>query len=155
MCYLSEFLSFQLVSRQWRELSENEHLLLIAVYSGKKLGLDSLFTDVPTTARHEIATGLDKAGYLRQTDEPGGVELTLVGEAEVQHRFFNLGAGDSLPGTTGGNRVQHHSVQNYEVQLARSSTLSVNVEGMLIRIFTLPNSGTVIRIDHDIHITSP
>lgn len=37
------------------------------------------------------------------SDEPGMIELTLVGEAEVQHRIFNLGAGASLRGgATGG-----------------------------------------------------
>lgn len=142
MCCLSEFLDFQLVSKPWRELSEPERSLLMAVYSHKKLALESLASEMPETTWHEIASGLDKAGYLRRTDESQVVELTLVGEAEIQHRLFNLEA-------TGGIRIQHHSLQDHEIDLAQASTLSVNVDGMLIRIITLPNSGAIVRIDHD------
>lgn len=142
MCCLSEFLDFQLVSKPWRELSEPERSLLMAVYSHKKLALESLSSEMPETTWHEIASGLDKAGYLRRTDESQVVELTLVGEAEIQHRLFNLEA-------NGGIRIQHHSLQDHEIELAQASTLSVNVDGMLIRIITLPNSGAIVRVDHD------
>jgi regulator of nucleoside diphosphate kinase len=142
MCCLSEFLDFQLVSKPWRELSEPEGSLLMAVFSHKKLALESLASEMPETSWHEIASGLDKAGYLRRTDESQVVELTLVGEAEIQHRLFNLEA-------NGGIRIQHHSLQDHEIDLAQASTLSVNVDGMLIRIITLPNSGAIVRVDHD------
>ena len=142
MCCLSEFLDFQLVSKPWRELSEPERSLLMAVFSHKKLALESLASEMPETSWHEIASGLDKAGYLRRTDESQVVELTLVGEAEIQHRLFNLEA-------NGGIRIQHHSLQDHEIDLAQASTLSVNVDGMLIRIITLPNSGAIVRVDHD------
>lgn len=142
MCCLSEFLDFQLVSKPWRELSELERSLLMAVYSSKKLALGSLPSEVPATDWHEIASELDKAGYLRRTDEPQVVELTTVGEAEIQHRLSKLDA-------KGGIRIQHHSLQDHEIDLAQASTLSVNVDGMLIRIITLPNSGAIVRVDHD------
>jgi len=142
MCCLSEFLDFQLVSKPWRELSELERSLLMAVYSGKKLALESLSSEDPATDWYEIASVLDNAGYLRRTDESQVVELTPVGEAEIQHRLFNLG-------TKGGIRIQHHSLQDHEIDLAQASTLSVNVDGMLVRIITLPNSGAIVRVDHD------
>ena len=87
MCCLSEFLNFQLVSKPWRELSEIERSILMMVYSEKKVPLNSLSTELPASEVLEIATGLDKAGYLRRADEPQVVELTPVGEAEIQHRF--------------------------------------------------------------------
>lgn len=149
MCSLSEFLSFQLVSKRWSELSEIERSLLFAAYSQKKLALDSLSTEVPATSWNRAASHLCEAGYLRWTDELQVVELTLVGEAEVQHRIFNLSAGDNLISTNGGIRIQHHGVRDHEIHLGRSSTLTINVDGMLIRIFTLPGSGAVVRVDHD------
>ncbi len=142
MCCLSEFLDFQLVSKPWRELSELERSLLMAVYSSKKLALASLSSETSTATWYELASGLNEAGYLRSTDEPQVVELTPVGEAEIQHRLFNLDI-------KGGIRIQHHSLQDHEIDLARASTLSVNVDGMLIRIITLPNSGAIVRVDHD------
>lgn len=149
MCSISEFLSFRLVSKRWSELSEIERSLLFAVYSQKKLALDSLPEDAPTTAWNSAAVCLTEAGYLRWTDEPQVVELTPVGEAEVQHRIFHLSAGDNLVSRNGGIRIQHHSLRDHEIHLGRSSTLTVNVDGMLIRIFTLSGSGIVVRVDHD------
>jgi regulator of nucleoside diphosphate kinase len=146
---ISEFVDFQLVSRRWSELSEIERSLLFAVYSNKRLSLDSLSTEVPAAVWNEAASRLYRAGYLRWTDEPRVVGLTLVGEAEIQHRIFNLDAGDNLVSTSGGIRIRHHDVQDHEIDLGRSSILTVNVEGMLIRIFTLPDSGAVVRIDHE------
>jgi regulator of nucleoside diphosphate kinase len=142
MCYLSEFLNFQLVSKPWRELSEIERSILMTVYSKKKVPLNSLSTELSITDWHEIASGLDKAGYLCWADESQMVELTPVGEAEIQHRLSSWGA-------NGGIRIQHHSLQDHEIDLGQSSTLTVNVDGMLIRIITLPNSGAVIRVDHE------
>ncbi|MDX2138760.1 MAG: hypothetical protein SF123_11755 [Chloroflexota bacterium] len=147
MCCVSEFLDFQLVSKQWRKLSENERSLLIAAYSQKKLTLDSLSTDVPITTWNEAASCLSRAGYLRWTNEQHVVELTLVGEAEIQHQIFNLSAGDNVLDADAGIRIQHHSIQEHEIDLGRRSTLAVNVDGMLIRIFTLPTSGVLVRID--------
>jgi regulator of nucleoside diphosphate kinase len=149
MCSIVEFVSFQLVSRSWSKLTEVERSLLFAMYSRTKLTLDSLSTEVAAVTWNEVASRLSRAGYLRWTDEPQAVELTLIGEAEVQHRLFNLSAGDNLVSAKGGIRTQHHSVQDHEIDLGRSSTLTINVDGMLIRISTLPSSGAVVRIDHD------
>jgi len=149
LCSITEFLSFQLVSKRWRELSELGRSLLIEVYSRKKLPLDSLDAIVPITTWNGAAARLSRAGYLRWTDELQVVELTPVGEAEIQHQIFNLDAGDNVLDTEAGIRVQHLSTQEHEIDLGRASTLSVNVEGMLIRIFTLPTSGAVVRIDYD------
>ncbi len=149
MCNIAEFLSFELVSKRWSELSETERSFLFAIYSQKKLALDSLSTEVPATTWNEAACHLNRAGYIRWTDELQVVELTLIGEAEVQNRLFNLSAGDNVVGTNGGIRVQHHGVQDHEIDLGQSSTLTINVDGMLIRIFTLPGSGAVVRIDLD------
>lgn len=149
MCSISEFLSFQLVSRHWSEQSEIERSLLFAVYSHGKLALDRLSTEVPATRWNRTASRLSEAGYLRWTDELQVVQLTPVGEVEVQQQLFNLSAGDNLVSANGGIRIQHHGVQDHEIDLGRSSTLSVNVDGMLIRIFTLPGSGAIVRIDHD------
>lgn len=149
MCSLSEFLSFRLVSRRWSELSRLERSLLFAVYSHGKLAQDSLSTEVPAARWNQAATDLDTAGYLRRTDESGVIELTPVGEAEVQHRLFNLDAGDHLTRSNGGIRIQHHDDRDHEIDLGRSSTLTVHVDRMLIRIFTLPGSGALTRIDYD------
>jgi regulator of nucleoside diphosphate kinase len=149
MCSISEFLSFQLVSKRWSELSEIERSLLCRVYSQKKLALGSLSTEVAAVTWNEVASRLCKAGYLRWTDEPQVVELTLIGEAEVQHHILNLTSGDDLVSANSGIRTQHHSVQDHEIDLGRSSTLTINVDGMLIRIFTLPGGGAIVRIDHD------
>jgi hypothetical protein len=149
LCSVTEFLSFQLVSKRWRELSELERSLLIEVYNQKKLPLDNLDATVPITKWNESAARLSRAGYLRWTDELQVVELTQVGEAEIRHQIFNLSAGDNVLDTEAGIRVQHLSTQEHEIDLGRASTLSVNVEGMLIRIFTLPTSGAVVRIDYD------
>ena len=149
MCNIAEFLSFELVSKRWSELSETERSLLFAIYSQKKLALDSLSTEVPAATWNEAACRLNRAGYIRWTDEIQVVELTLIGEAEIQHHIFNLSAGDNVVGTNGGIRVQHHGVQDHEIDLGQSSSLTINVDGMLIRIFTLPGSGAVVRIDLD------
>ncbi len=148
MCSISEFLSFQLVSKRWHDLTELERWLLIAIYNQKKLALTDLPTRLSSDGWNEIASGLDRIGYLRWA-ESQVVELTLVGEAEVESRMFNLDAGASVVGTESGIRVQHHSVQNHEIELAGSSSLSVNVDGMVIHVFTLPGGGTVIRVDYD------
>jgi hypothetical protein len=148
LCFLSEFTSFQLVSRCWTELSELEQSLLVAVYSEKKLALAYLSDSLTLTAWRELAAGLERAGYLRWADS-NAIEMSLLGEAEVQHRLFNLSAGDNLLEKQGGIRIQHHSIQEHEIDLARSSTLSVNVDGMVIRIMTLRDGGAVIRVDHD------
>ena len=149
LCSITEFLSFELVSKRWRELSELERSLLIEVYGRKKLPLDSLDANVPITTWNEAAARLSRAGYLRWTDELQVVELTLVGEAEIQHQIFNLSAGDNVLDTEAGIRIQHLSTHEHEIDLGRASTLSVNVDGMCIRIFTLPTSGAVVRIDYD------
>ena len=149
LCSITEFYSFQLVSKRWCELTEHERSLLIYVYSRKKVALESLAIDELNAAWNEVASRLARAGYLRWTDEINVVELTLVGEAEVQHQISNLSAGENLLNTVSGIRVQHHSLQEHEIDLGRASTLSVNVDGMLIRIFTLPTSGAVVRVDHD------
>lgn len=149
MCSLSEFLNFKLVSRRWPELSRIERLLLFAIYSQGKLALDSLSTEIPATRWKRASSDLDAAGYLCRTDELGTVELTPVGEAEVQHQLFNLSAGDNLLQSNGGIRIRHHDDRNHEIDLGRASALSVNVDGMLIRIFTLPGSGTLTRVDYD------
>jgi hypothetical protein len=150
MCCLNEFLSFQLVSKQWAELTEAQRSLLMAVYSQKKLALSNVLPEVPGVVWYEIAAGLEKAGYLRWTDEIEVVELTLVGEAEIEHHIFNRGTGSELVvQSKGGIRIEHHSVQEHEIDLGRASTLTVNVDGMCIRIITLPGSGAVVRIDHD------
>lgn len=149
MCSIAEFLSFQLVSKRWCELSELEQSLLIEVYGQTKLPLGSLPADVPSATWNAAAACLSRAGYLRWTDELQVVELTLVGEAEVEHQLFKLSAGDNVLNTDAGIRIQHHSIHEHEIDLGRASTLSVNVEGMLIRIFTLPTSGAVVRIDYD------
>lgn len=148
MCSISEFTSFQLVSKPWRNLSERERSLLIAVYNQNKLELDGLSSEVPHSTWNDVAVVLNRAGYLRWTDEERVVELTLVGEAEVRHHLFGLDS-DPSEGPQEGIRIQHHSIQDHEIDLAQSSTLAVNVTGMLIRIFTLPTSGAVIRVDHD------
>jgi hypothetical protein len=149
LCSISEFFSFQLVSKRWRELSELERSLLIEVYSRKKLALGSLDASVSVATWNEAAVHLSRTGYMRWTDELQVVELTLVGEAEVQHYIYNLSAGDNVLDKDAGIRIQHHSTQEHEIDLGRASTLHVNVDGMLIRIFTLPNSGAVVRIDYD------
>lgn len=149
VCSIAEFHSFQLVSKRWCELAEQERSLLILVYNRKKLALDDLSADDAHGAWDEAASRLSRAGYLRGADEPGVVELTLVGEAEVEHQISNRSAGDNLLNTASGIRVWHHSLQEHEIDLGRGSTLSVNVDGMLIRIFTLPTSGAVVRVDHD------
>src|SRR5690606_31490265 len=128
---------------------EIERSLLCVAYSQKKLALESLSTEVADVTWNEVASRLYRAGYLRWTDEPQVVELTLVGEAEVQHRIFNLSAGDNLVSTSEGIRIQHHSVRDHEIHLGLSSTLTINVDGMLISVLTLPGSGAVVRIDHD------
>jgi hypothetical protein len=148
LCCLSEFRSFQLVSKRWRELTDLERTLLIEVYDQKKLALDSCSTEMASTARREAAQQLVKAGYLRWA-EPKFIETTLLGEAEIQHRLFNLGAGDSLVDAIGGIRIQHHTVQDHEVDLGQASTLFVNLDGLRVRIYTLKGSGAVIRIDHE------
>lgn len=148
-CFISEFLSFQLVSTQWDDLSEIERSLLVAVYNQKKLALDTLSPKLPTINWREIAASLEKTGYLRWA-ESQAVEMSLVGEAEVQHRIFNLDAGNNLMGTRGGIRIQHHSVQDHEIDLGRASSLSVNVDGMRICIITLQDGGAVIQVDHDL-----
>jgi regulator of nucleoside diphosphate kinase len=148
LCSLSEFQSFQLVSKRWSSLSEFERTLLIATFNAQKLSLDSLSPEMAANA-WDAASSLYKLGYLRWTDQSCVVELTQVGQLEVQHHLYNLDSDSNLLDTNGGIRIQHHSVQEHEIDLARSSTLCVNVDGMCIRIFTLPNSGTVIRVDHD------
>lgn len=158
MCFTVEFLSFQLVSKPWSELSEIERSLLFAVYSQKKLALESLSAEIPAPTWNGVACRLSRAGYLRWTDEIQVVELTPVGEAEIQDRIFSPSIGDNLVSTQGGIRIQHHGVQDHEIDLGRASTLSINVDGMLIRIFTLPVSGAVVRIDYDrahgVHMSS-
>ncbi len=146
---MAEFYSFQLVSKGWGELTEPEHSLLISVYNHGKLALDCLLADEAPMAWNEIAARLSRAGYLRWTDEVNVVELTLVGEAEVEHQISNRSAGENLLNTRAGIRLHHHSLQEHEIDLGHSSTLSVNVEGMMIRIITLPSSGVVVRVDHD------
>lgn len=148
MCSVSEFTSFQLVSKPWRDLSERERTLLIATFNHNKLALDHLSSEVPTSTWNDVAVVLNRAGYLRWTDEEQVVELTLVGEAEVRHRLFGLDADTSL-GRHEGIRIQHHSIRDHEIDLAQSSTLAVNVDGMFIHIYTLPKSGAVIRVDYD------
>jgi len=148
LCFLSEFLSFQLVSRQWQELSESERTLLVAVYNQKKLALESLSTELPAGILRNIASQLMRTGYLNLVDS-GIVELTLIGEVEVQHQIFEPDVGESLLAAHGGIRVQHHSVQDHEIDLGRSSRLSINVDGMQIRISTLQDGGAVIEVDHD------
>lgn len=86
LCSITEFLSFQMVSKRWHELSDLERSLLFVVYRQKKLPLDSLDATVPITTWNEAAARLSRAGYLRWTDELQVVELTLVGEAEIQDR---------------------------------------------------------------------
>lgn len=149
MCEIADFASFQLVSRHWSELSELERSLLLAVYNQNKLAFDTLPAEAPTGAWDEIATCLMRDGYLRWADEPQSVEMTPTGEAEVQHRIANLSAGETLSGADKGMRVKHNSVDEHEIELGRGSTLLVNVDGMLIRIFALKDSGAVIRVDHD------
>ena len=145
LCEIADFASFQLVSRRWHELTELERSLLLAVFNQNKLALDTL----PAGAWDEVATCLMRDGYLRWADEPQSVELTATGEAEVQHRIGNLSAGETLTGADKGIRVTHNSVNEHEIELGCGSTLLVNVDGMLIRIFTLKDSGAVIRVDHD------
>lgn len=149
LCSIVEFSSFQLVSKCWHELTDDERALLIAIYNHKKLALDKFAVEAAGAAWDEIAAGLSMAGYLRWTDELNVVELALVGEAEVEHQISNWAAGDDLLNTASGIRVRHQSLQEHEIDLGRGCTLSVNVDGMLIRIFTLPAGGVVVRVDHD------
>jgi hypothetical protein len=149
LCSVAEFYSYQLVSKRWCELTEAERALLVAVYNQRKLPLESLPSCESDASWDEVASRLSRVGYLRRTDEPNTVELTLVGEAEVEHQIANRGAGDNLLTTHSGIRLRHHSAREHEIDLARGSTLAVNVDGMLIRIFTLPTSGVVVRVDHD------
>lgn len=149
LCSTAEFNDFQLVSKRWSALSELERTLLIETYNLKKLPLDCLDADPSAEAWTEVAACLSRAGYLRWTDELEVVELTLVGEAELQHQLLNLGAGDSVLSTTSGVRIRHHGPNEHEIDLGRASTLNVNVDGMHIRIFTMPSSGVVVRVDHD------
>lgn len=149
LCAIDEFHSFQLVSKRWSALSKLERALLIETYNQKKLPLDCLDAEVTAAMWNETATCLSQTGYLRWTDELQVVELTLVGEAELRHQLLNLGAGDNVLDTTMGIRLRHLSTNEHEIDLGRASTLHVNIDGMLIRIFTLPSSGVVVRVDHD------
>jgi len=149
LCSTAEFYSFQLVSKRWGELTEQERSLLVSVYNHRKLALDCLSVDEAHVAWNEVASCLSRAGDLRWTDEVNVVELTLVGEAEVEHQISNRSAGENLLKTGAGIRLHHHSLQEHEIDLGRSSTLAVNVDGMMIRIFTLPTSGVIVRVDHD------
>lgn len=148
MCSASEFLGYRLVSKCWSELSANEHSLLIALYNHKKLNLDSLSTEIPMKTWIQIAKFLDQAGYLRWTGEAQTIELSAIGELEVHNRIFNFDTSNKLAGENGGIRIQHHGVKDHEIDLAQSSTLSINLDGILIRILTLPKHGAIIHIDH-------
>lgn len=148
MCSVSEFLSFQMVSRPWSALSEVERALLVMTYSQTKLALNSLTTKWTREQCEQATSDLVLAGYLRWA-EAEVAELTLVGEAEVRHQVQNLGAGDQLARHDGGLRLRHYSLQDHEIELGRSSTLSIKLDGMLVRVFTLKQSGAVIRVDHD------
>lgn len=147
LCNLSEFAGFVMVSRTWAALNEVERALLVMTYSQTTLRLVSLSTKWSPVQCQEAACGLVQAGYLRWA-EPEVIELTLVGEAEVAHQIGNTGVGESIIHRKGGIRLSHHSLQDHEVELGRESTLSVTVDGMVVRIFTLKESGTVIRVDH-------
>jgi hypothetical protein len=147
LCSLSEFAGFVLVSRTWASLNEVERALLVMTYSQKTLKLASLATKWSPLQCQDATLELVQDGYLRWA-EPDVVELTLVGEAEVAHQIGNTGAGESVIHRKGGIRLWHHSLEDHEVELGRESTLSVTVDGMLVRIFTLKDSGTVIRVDH-------
>ena len=148
MCTLAEFLSFQMVSRPWSALSEIDRVLLIMTYSQTKLALDNLTAKWSNEQCEHAALQLIRAGYLRWA-EPEVVELTLVGEAEVRRQMQNLDAGDQLAQHDGGIRLRHYSLHDHEVELGRSSTLSIKLDGILVRVFTLQHSGAVIRVDHD------
>lgn len=148
ICSVSEFLSFQMVSRQWSALSEVERALLVMTYSQTRIALSGLTTKWTHEQCEQAVSDLILAGYLRWA-EPGAVELTLVGEAEVRHQIQNLGAGDHLARHNGGLRLRHYSLQDHEIELGRTSTLSIRLDGILVRVFTLKQSGAVIRVDHD------
>jgi hypothetical protein len=148
LCSVSEFLSFQMVSRPWPVLTEIERVLLVMTYSQGKLALATLKTKWATEQNEQAASQLIQAGYLRWA-EPETVELTLVGDAEVRHQVQNLGAGEHLARHDGGLRLRHYSPQDHEVEMGRASTLSIKLDGVLVRVFTLKQSGAVIRVDHD------
>ncbi len=149
MCSASEFLGYRLVSTCWSELSENEHSLLIALYNHKKLNLDSLSAEIPKETWTRTAKFLDQAGYLCWTGEDQTIELSAIGEIEVHNRIFNFDTSNKLDEENGGIRIQHHSVKDHEIDLAQSSSLSINLDGILIQILTLPNHGAIIHIDHE------
>lgn len=149
LCHVGEFLNFQLVSKRWSDLTVPQRTLLIEAYNLNKLPLRDLPADFPAEGWAAAASSLERAGYLRWTDEPDVVELSLVGEAELQHHLFNRSAGDDLLAKQGGIRLRHHSLSDHEIDLGRGSTLTVNVDGMQIRIYTMEDSGAVIRVEHD------
>lgn len=149
MCCISEFLSYRLVSKCWSELSNNEQSLLIAAYNQKKVNLENLLTEIPMKIRNKIAKSLDQAGYLRWTGEANTVELSTIGEVEVYNHIINANAGDNIIGASSGIRVQHQSLRDHEIDLAQSSTLSINLDGVTIQILSLPDHGAIIHIGHE------
>lgn len=149
MCYISEFLSYRLVSKDWSELSKNERSLLIAVYNRKKLYLENLLTEIPMKTWYKIAKSLDLVGYLSWTGEADTIELSSIGEVEVYNRIVNVDAGNNIIGASSGIRIQHQSLYDHEIDLAQSSTLSINLDGMVIQILSLPEHGAIIHIDHE------
>jgi regulator of nucleoside diphosphate kinase len=149
MCYLTEFVSYQLASKSWPELSGSERTLLITAYNEKKVALLSTLTDLSLEARNDVAKTLNLAGYICWTDEEQTIELTSLGEFEIHNRIFNIDAGNGLEGTDYGIRIRHHNEHDHEVELSQSSTLSVNLEGIMIQIRALSGNGAIIQIDHD------
>lgn len=149
ICSLSEFAGFVMVSRSWRHLTDIERTLLIRIYSDSVLRLTRLTTKWSEEQCQEATCRLIQAGYVRWA-EPDVIELTLVGEAEVRHQVHNRNAGAGIMQSTGGIRVWHHNLQDHEIEMGRESTLSVTVDGMVVRIFTLKDSGAVVRVDHDL-----
>jgi hypothetical protein len=110
LCSVSEFVSFQVVSLRWDDLSDLQHLLLMMAYNQKKLELGGPSVQ-PLPNWQAALAALERAGYLRWAGEQV-MELTPVGEAEVEHRLFNRAAGDDLLDQPGGIRVRHHSPRN-------------------------------------------
>lgn len=147
LCSLSEFAGFFLVSRTWSALSDVERALLIMTYSKTLLRLSTLATKWSVEQCQDAARRLIQAGYVRWA-EPDVIELTMVGEAEVEHQVTNASAGENLIQSPGGIRLWHHSVRDHEIEMGRESTLSIRLDGMQVRIFTLKDHGAVIRVDH-------
>lgn len=149
MCCISEFLSYRLVSKYWSELSNNEQSLLVAAYNQKKVTLTNFSSDMSLQTRNMVAKSLYDTGYIRWTDEEQTIELTVIGEVEVHRQIFNINATDSLTESNSCIRIQHHTIQDHEIDLAQQSTLTINLDGMHIRILALPKHGAVIRVEHD------